>query len=246
MENVFPMRLAIHGSCVSRDIFEMVAEQNILICEYIARNSIVASVFPPANILPESKENENWRERMVRIDCSKTLFDRLRKANADYILIDLIDERFSLNKVGDSFITWSGGAKEYLENIPEDLIHASKISKDMLRQYVKKYCERLLSIFSPTQIILYRARFLNRYIDLNGDIVDFPAEKMLYYNILNNHISFLYDEMEKILNCRVIQLPVEALASEDNKWGLAPMHYCRENYTEVLKQIQEILGVVTE
>ena len=236
------IRVNIHGSCVSRDIFEYDKEEIFKVSEYVARNSIISAVSPILNLNADFFEKGDWQKRMVQIDCSKTLFSRFKDNFADYIILDLIDERFSLNYVSGTYITWSGGAEKYLTNISCNLVHASKFSRKTLIEFVDRYCEQLLQIYCPQQIILYKAIFVNEYIDHTGSIKRFPSEKMSYYDSLNQYISFLYNEMESRLNCHTITLPRGTFAAENNKWGLAPMHYENNCYLSVLTELKKVIG----
>lgn len=240
MNNMRSIHVAIHGSCVSRDLFEFDNNNIFKIDEYIARNSIISSLAHPLEVDSQFYEPGDWQKRMVQIDCSKSLFSRLEDAHADYILIDLVDERFALNIVEDTCITWSGGAQKYLPNLQQKIVHASKYPPQKLVEFVNEYCNQLLSLFSPEQIILYRATFLSKYIDKEGKKRPFPLEKRPYYQTLNRHVSYLYDMMELKLNCHVIKLPNDAVAYEGHKWGLAPMHYDDQTYLRVLEAIKNI------
>src|SRR5690606_6492580 len=56
----------------------------------------------------------NWQRRMVRADMEKSVFSALEKTDFDVLLIDLIDERFSLSVKGSSVHTISTEYKKAL------------------------------------------------------------------------------------------------------------------------------------
>ena len=242
MSNTKNTRIAIHGSCVSRDLFEFDKAGMFSVCEYIARNSIVSALAPAYEAGAELYRPGDWQKRMVQIDCSKTLFDHLENSGAEFLLLDLIDERFPLNMAGETCITWSGGAQKYLPSLPAKTMHASKYPRKRLKELAAGYCRRILSGFRPSQIILYRAKFLEQYLDKEGNLVSFPQDKIPYYRTLNTHIIYLMEIMEDFFGgVHILDLPENAVSYEGHKWGLAPMHYDPLTYETVLNEIKKIV-----
>ncbi len=240
MPNDSYAKVSIHGSCVSRDLFEFQKEDGIKISEYIARNSILSTTCPPVKMDEDFYAPGNWQKRMVQIDCGKTLFSRLQKSGADFLLLDLIDERFSLNVISNSYITWSGGAKALLPFLAENLQHGMTFSEDQLKEKTDAYCKEIIKIFDSSEIILFKAMFLEKYISKDGSIKFFSDEKRRFYSKLNHYLEFLFKELEHNLKCRIVSLPQNAIADENNKWGLAPMHYSSNTYSNTLDAITSI------
>ena len=110
--------LSIYGSCVSRDIFAIANNTKFDLKAYIARQSVISAVAPK---LPEGKiplQNDSpWRMRAVECDLQKNAFDILKQEKSDYLLIDLIDERFPLLPLFGSYVTASN---EFYESTPEE------------------------------------------------------------------------------------------------------------------------------
>lgn len=231
----------IHGSCVSRDIFEYDDRHLFKVNEYIARNSIfsVMSSTPEPLDISFFKARNAWQQRMTYIDYNKLLFKRFSENPSVYFLIDLIDERFSLNKIKDSRMTWSPAAEECL-NWEKDLVHAMSFSDDVVKNTIEHYCDQVLSIYKPERIILYKAFFQYEYLSKSNEVINFPQDRIEYYQQLNEHFRRCYAELDRQLNCITIEMPNGAKAYEAHKWGLAPMHYDDECYKYVLDQIKRI------
>jgi hypothetical protein len=51
--------------------------------------------------------DSNFKKKTVLTDLNKDYFKQLKERESDYLLIDFIDERFALYKIGLSFVTRS-------------------------------------------------------------------------------------------------------------------------------------------
>lgn len=126
-----PIKVFILGSCISRDPFEIADKTDFAVVNYYARTSLAslaAAPFVDEKILEGIKSN--WQRRMVRADMQKSVFSALETANFDLLLIDLIDERFSLSAKGSSVHTISTEYKKALyKPNPYDFISARSEEK---------------------------------------------------------------------------------------------------------------------
>lgn len=89
--------LFILGSCVSRDIINFDNRNNFSLLDYYARSSF-ASAFGSSSIHDVYSENLNspFQRKIVHADLTKKLENIIEKSQFDYLLIDLIDERFDI------------------------------------------------------------------------------------------------------------------------------------------------------
>ena len=239
------IRIAIHGSCVSRDTFDFDDSGRYEVCEYVARNTIFSSVQPPIDIgwFASRPLEKNWRDRMISINLEKTLFSRLKDSESDYLLIDLIDERFPQIRVPETYLTWTAGLKEFapsLENTGQ-IVHGMTFPFEQTEEALRMYCQRIKSLFRSDRIILLCAKFVGEYLDKDGIRNPFPDSRIQYSERLNAHIRTMYHYLQKELRCQTIQLPPETAATEDHKWGLAPMHYETAAYLAFLKELKDII-----
>jgi hypothetical protein len=91
-------RVAILGSCVSRDIFNFPdAQARFEVVDYYARSSLASLVSKPWRTpVPLERIESAFQRRMVARDFAKSLFTELDLSQVDVLLIDLVDERFDL------------------------------------------------------------------------------------------------------------------------------------------------------
>ena len=88
------MKIAIFGSCVSRDTAEFMPEAEVV--TYVARHSVTSLKSPHGTAgIDLSEINSPFQKRMVASDLNGTGLERIltNAADLDIILLDLVDER---------------------------------------------------------------------------------------------------------------------------------------------------------
>jgi len=253
-------QLNIFGSCVSRDVLEVQKERKIFLKSYIARQSIVSAVSEPISIDADKlKLNSEFQKRMVLHDFKKDTFEVFRKNNSDYILIDFIDERFPLVKIGHSYVT---GSNELLTscyiNVPEIVkphklnyllawlggrkADKWKIEKTDLEKFIFMFTHRLLDIYQPKQIIVHEVYLSDIYRNIENEICLFPKNHLANNCVMNEKYEYIYRKFEEFIpNAYIINCSKNYIADENHKWGLSPMHFQKEYYEKVLEEINEII-----
>ena len=86
------MKIAVFGSCVSRDTCEFIADADV--ATYIARQSSIVSLNPVgANAFSSELLESAFQSKMFGGDQKADAIDRLTSSSPDVIIIDLVDER---------------------------------------------------------------------------------------------------------------------------------------------------------
>ena len=244
------IRLSVFGSCVTRDILTFDAENRTELENYIARQSVISAVCPKIGV-NESEINLSspFQRRMVLCDMNKTAFEILGGRKSDFIILDLIDERFPLKTVGDSFLTVSN---EFRLSLGEKYKHCPDLYKKVTAsglyagrnkadKYVKEFCERLTDIYPGNRIILHRALTADRYINKNGETTPFASDIIKNNSETNAVLNKMYDMIVKTVpSVHEIVCDTEILSDENHRWGLAPVHYTDGYYINMLNKIYEI------
>ena len=245
--------ISIYGSCVSRDIFELAHDTKFELKAYIARQSVISAVAPK---IPEGKivlQNPSpFRLRAVVHDFAKDTFEVLKESKSDYLLLDLIDERFPLLSLFDSYVTASN---EFYESVPEQYRSTKKLSKSIkdgelyvgnrcVEDAVMQFCTRLKEIYSPEQIIIHYATMLDQYRSTSGKVKTFPPHQLRASHQINAVMETICNRMKFYLpGVHVIHCVDGIVAEENHKWGLAPMHYEQKYYERVLRRLYEYSGL---
>ena len=245
-------KISIFGSCVSRDMLEYQEDKILSLGAYIARQSIVSAVSSPLACKMEDIElPSNFQRRQVYHDLIKDTFELLRESQADYLMIDLIDERFDLGMLDGSYVTLSSEMAvsayrtteiQSVTRVYDKTLQEYLIDGKLLRSYMDAFVERLLEIYRPEQIILHKALFIDTYISTRGRKKNFNR----FYrgrNRRNNHLlRFMYDYLHTCIpQAHVIDICDNFHADVHHKWGLGPMHYQAEYYKAALAAVKKMM-----
>lgn len=272
--------ISIYGSCVSRDILAIANDTKFDLKAYIARQSVISAVAPK---IPDGKialqNPSSFQMRAVECDLHKDTFDILKANKSDYLLLDMIDERFPLLSLFGSYITASN---EFFESTPDEYCPANKSRKrfsllSLLGLYistsekcppvkkldkhvkdgklylgnrcvedaVKEFCSRLSEIYRPEQIILHYATLVDQYRTKSGQVKSFPFYQINANHRINEVLETIYSRIQSYLpGVHVIREVDGMVADEGHKWGLAPMHYEKGYYVQVLNKIYEYAAAV--
>ncbi|MCF3600439.1 DUF6270 domain-containing protein [Planktothrix agardhii 1032] len=218
---------------------------------YSARSSLISRVSIPVKLdisqyLKQSKL-PNFESRMIKEDFEKN-FSYLEKFEGFTVIIDLIDERFSLIKLQDSYITrseqfvqsgiYSFLEKEFGKNI--EYIHRGTYKDfDLWVESCKKFSE-IMKKLQKNNIIIFHKVFQAKFYLKDTQLKEF--EDIAKIELHNENLSYYYNVFEEICQPQhIIQVPSEkTIAQANHQWGLAPMHFTDEYYQECYSQLIHI------
>lgn len=212
---------------------------------YIARQSMISAVAPPIGFQKEEIAlSSNFRKNMVMHDFSKDAFELFRTDGSEYLMIDLIDERFRIAEFRGSVITASNEFAECGIAAEQELKFLRKKLDDQdLLEKVDEFCERIKAIYPEEKIIIHRGRFLNRYISKEGiSSTRFPLNVRGYSAKMNALLDGLYARVLKNMpGAFLVDICADYQCDENHKWGLNPIHYEPAYYEEVIRRVQEYI-----
>lgn len=239
----------IHGSCVSRDLFNFSSKGFEFSKTYCARTSVFACLSNSnTKINKDYIELESkFRRRSLEYDLDKNVFTTLQQGKGNYLIIDLVDTvRFVLMKYEDSLFT---GSTEFVDSKLSNYYNFERINPLNFSETEWKYCFSLYSkeikkLYDEKNIIIHCVYFKNDYRTIDGQIKLFDNTRLKTNKIYNEVLKKWYTYLREILpNAIYIDIckQREYLADEKHHYGLAPVHYNDEYYLDVLKQLEEVL-----
>ncbi len=244
------VRIAIFGSCVTRDLFEdgILRSSHV---HYASRSSIISAVaarvaLDEADVPLESA----YQRRAVMADFNKTFFEEIEALAPDWVVVDLIDERFDVLRTGGSFVTESSafssaglGACERFDFTPVRRLTAE--ASQLFDEATTSFAQRLGEIIPAERVILHRALWLTRY--RRGDLIeDFPAPRAAFAERHNRALEAHYDAVVASLGGQGPVLgpdPACHFADHDHKWALEPFHYERAYNEWAVSRLREMVGI---
>jgi hypothetical protein len=236
-------RILILGSCVSRDILELDGGHTLDLVAYCARSSF-ASAFAdgpfPVDQVDTSLIASSFQKRMVEIDLYKRLPRIIEDCEYDLLLVDLIDERFSLFKEeGGNLCTASNellSAGVTAKKFEEEIEFGSELHFKLWKKGWDAFIAKLESINKLDCLRLNKVYWAECMSDRKTPVEGFAPK---YIVQANSYLRRLYAYINKTLPPQqIIHFDSEVfVAAEKHKWGVSPFHYSSDYYREALKGI---------
>lgn len=236
------MKIDILGSCVTRDAFALV-KNDFEINSYTARSSIISLFSSPLPIYLEAIElQSNFQQRIVYADLNKTFKEYLEKEDIGMLIIDMIDERFDVLKLGTSYITSSNEYKS--SNLPK-IFNGRKVERNeeywLLWEKAALEFTSILNSKTDVKVVIHKAYWKSDYYDKSGEIKDFPENQMNQIFNANLYLDRMYSFFEKhLVNPYIIEVNFETKCDENHQWGLSPYHYEVNYYKEFIQELNKI------
>lgn len=232
------MKLIIFGSCVSRDVLNFDINKRIELVDYYARCSLV-SLFSQPSPDPKllEKIKSEFQKKMVGLDMSKAFLKDICKKEVDLMLVDFIDERFSLHQISQKQIrTCSTEYKRAIgQDVPMKLIGAfSEKKMDMWRDAFDQFVQVCSNIKIKVNKVWW-----TKLVNDGSRIKNIPEEKV---DLANLRLEEMYRYAEAILgsDCFIDYEKSLFVSDVNHIWGVSPFHYNERLYRKTLASILEM------
>lgn len=233
--------VAIWGSCVTRDAFavpsraEELAERLPLVY-YAARSSWISQDSPAYSVTEADIGGlTGFGLRMVQEDLAKNILDRLVEHRPDVIVLDLVDERLQLARLGRSWITGSDYVKR-TELWARALAEADEVSsmtqskrQKLFAASARRLARRLVRELPETIFVLNEAPYTTRVAD--GTFL--PEPQAGWARDLDAAQRPLMEVLVAEFGPRLVRAtpPAEVcLADPGHRWGVTSYHYVEAYY----------------
>jgi hypothetical protein len=236
-------KVLIYGSCVARDLFEIVRPGEAPLA-YVARQSLISATSHaiPTTATPSIDLPSAFQRRMVENDFRSSLFATMTEhgENSDLFLVDLVDERLGVYSVpGGSYVTGSNevhrsGALNRLPGLSNRIAFGTDEHFALWSRAVDAFAVEVDRLGMLKKTVLIRATFATRSDDGRdlGTHIGNTSEEW-------NHLYKRYYERAGILGLSAVAIPGDcAVGSTTHRWGLAPYHYVETAYLSLAEQIE--------
>lgn len=242
------VRVLILGSCVSRDIFRVVENEECKLASYYGRSSF-ASAFCPVKVKDTWSSNISsaFQARMVNADLNKKWPDIVRNTKFDVLLVDFIDERFHLGGFSNGALcTLSSELRS--SGFDRKVARARGIQTGSDEHYElwmrgwTSFIELLESLGKKQCVLLNVVKWAEAASDGSIPEWGFTPEQIAASNL---YLDKLYRRATIDLEpSQVMRVdPQYLVGGLEHKWGLAPFHYVDAYYLNALNSILGFSGV---
>jgi hypothetical protein len=233
-----PARIAILGSCVTRDAFEF-ADPSWVVSSYMARSALASfcgratsAVLPPYTNIASA-----FQRRMVIADVEKRGRRWLAKKDFDWLIYDPIDERLALADFEDGGVLTV--SQEFTRLGPPSAQHRQTKfpSQEHFDRWTAGWATfmRLLDMYEVRdRLVVHRAAWVERV--QGSDELTMEPELIAR---ANDWLERAYARMaDDIPPERFIVVSEELqVADAAHRWGVSPFHYVEGYYREFLEKL---------
>lgn len=236
------MKVAIFGSCVTRDAFNLEEAGRFELVSYFAKSSL-ASAFDPVEV-PDSysaRLASAFQRRIVQADFAKSFAKALAGLEFDMLLLDAIDERFSLCAFE------SGGLCTVSTELASTGFNQSRPAGRLIRSGTDEFFslwERgwaaLLAALAAggrlDRLRINKAFWSERDAEGADYAPAYPRERIAGANAF---LRRLYQRMaEDLPGGQFLEFePGLLVGAAEHRWGRCPFHYAPEYYASLLARL---------
>ena len=241
------MRLGIFGSCVTRDLFEDPALRPAL-ARYASRSSLISAVAAPVALdAARVRLDSAFQRRCVIEDFGKRFLAELEGDRLDWLVIDLIDERFDVLRTPESYVTCSSAYSSAGLQDGDGFARVRRLTGEaaaLVECAAREFADRVTAVLAPERIVLHRAHWMTAYRD--GDrVAPFDPDRADFAGHHNAALDHAYDVLEQQLGGRAATIDLDGgyLADARHHWGLEPYHYEPAYNAAALQRLRAVVGI---
>jgi hypothetical protein len=242
------MRLGIFGSCVTRDLFEDPALRPAL-ARYASRSSLISAVAAPVALdATDVRVESAFQRRCVIEDFDKRFLAELGRDRLDWLVVDLIDERFDVLRTPASYVTCSSAYRSAGLEDRDAFVRVRRLTGEaaaLLERAVQAFAERVTAVLPAERVIVHRARWMTRYRDAE-QLRSFADDRAGFAAHHSAALVHAYDALEHHLGGRAATITLDDeryVADANHRWGLEPYHYEAAYNAAAGARLRALVGV---
>lgn len=238
-----PARLLILGSCVSRDILNFLPDKTqLVLVDYYARCSLASLGARPIDMPPAVQTIRSpFQQRMIERDIRKAFLHDLDGLQFDLLLIDFIDERFSLHVQANgrictlsSELVSSGFRGD--SNGGSVVVSGSDEFLNLWESGWATLCGKLRRLGVLDRLRINQVFWSSRTKSGENYEPNFSANQI---DSANNFLGRIYDRVRvDIPSGQFLRFDQELMTgSVAHKWGISPFHFDDSYYHAAIQQL---------
>jgi hypothetical protein len=240
--------VAIFGSCVSRDPFSFLGVGEWPIAPYIARQSFVGISDPALEFEPGwFKSLKRFEARCVASDLGKTALGSIRGQRPQILLLDFIDERFDLLKIGETHVSATKHMRQpaFRRSYRAEWKRIPRLSPgttDAWRRGADRFLKAVLEHLDEGRIVMHEATWAPAMRSKNGERLPFakPYDDLIprHNELLEIYFAHIRSAVPRARRIRVSR--ANLFADPEHLWSKEPFHYTRDYYVDFMNQFRKI------
>jgi hypothetical protein len=247
-----PVRIAVLGSCVTRDLFNRTFNphyRDLFDCVVLGNQmSLISLMSAAVDVAPEDVAVlDDLGRREVLAEASRAFLGELVRARPEYLIIDLFaDVHFGCFEVDGKYLTRNRWkilkTGFYQQAATTDLLPLADRGAylEVWRRSVDAFLEFMRTHLPETRLVVHRSRNATRFATPEGAVRDLGGGADL--RAMNEWWDVLDDELVRRGIDRVIDVFTPDLISfQAHPWGPFPVHYTLDYHARALSRLTQIV-----
>ena len=249
------MKIAVLGSCVTRDNFNSKFNPNykeFFQCVVTQHQSSIITIMGDkipvdTNLIDNLKPFDTWQ---ILSEFNKEFFDNIKKEKPDYLILDFFgDVYFGVIKVGEkqhlTYVYNKLPKTTFYQRLSDKQKKPIRLDENK-NEYMVLWKEAIECLFTflrheiPTcKVLLHQARFTKYYLTKDGEIKQLTLRKDA--EVLNRLWNKLDEYVIENYPVTPIYVPGHYLSYEEHPWGAFGVHFTMNYYHNFLQELIRIV-----
>jgi hypothetical protein len=186
---------------------------------------------------------------MLMMDLTKTALPQLFEFDPDWIIVDFIDERFSMMEVGASLVTMSDELRRSgLQDLPpfsegRQIGRLSRECDQLWAGAMRRLGHMLPHKLPRAKMVLHRAGWAGRALH-QGHVRRYKEERLQTAHRANTLLArYNAHFLRAFPTAHVINASQpNRMADSGNKWRLKPYHYVPGYYVDIMRELERAMA----
>ncbi|MFC8731644.1 DUF6270 domain-containing protein [Luteimicrobium sp. NPDC057192] len=245
---VLPIKVAVFGSCVSRDVFNRRFSPNykdLFDCVLLSNQStVVAQTSPPIDASTVDLSGiKDWEQKQVAADLTRSFVPSLREAQPEYVIVDFFgDVHFGCALLDDGVVTrnrWKiVHTPYYKETWRQDLPPDAPEYMDRWLDASHRFADTIREAVPDAKIVLHEARNATHYRTDEGDLK--PLHDVPKIRRMNERWARMNDHFRPLADHAVDVFTDETVSFAGHPWGKFPVHYELDYHARFLSRLSAV------
>jgi Family of unknown function (DUF6270) len=243
-----PVRVAVFGSCVTRDVFNRRFSPNyrdLFDCVLLANQSSVISLMsPPVDATAADLTGiDDAAQREARADLSRSFLPELVRLQPEYLIVDFFaDVHFGCAVLDGGIVTrnrWKiVKTPFYQATWKEDLPPRGRASFDLWKDAAARFVADVRAQSPNTRIVLHAAKNATSYRTTANEVVPLAAADRLQR--MNQRWDRLNRAFAPLADATIDVFTDETISFEEHPWGKFPVHYELDYHAAFLSRLSAL------
>jgi hypothetical protein len=242
-----PVRVAVFGSCVTRDVFNRRFSPNyrdLFDCVLLAnQSSLISLMSPPVDATAADLTGINEpAQRDVLADLTRSFLDDVVRLQPEYLIVDFFaDVHFGCSVLDGGIVTrnkWKILKTPFYRDTWQRDLQRGRAYFERWDDAAARFVAHVRTHSPSTRIVLHAARNATSFRTAENEVV--PFAKAERFERLNQRWDRFNGAFQDLADATIDVFTDETISSVEHPWGKFPVHYEFDYHAAFLSKLTAI------